>query len=193
MDLVAVALAAESAVGAAAATPPSPAAALAASFGLNAKLFLAQLLNFGLLVVVLWRFVYRPLTAYMAARAQRIAEGIDNATRYEEKLRALEVERRAVLAQAEDEARGLLAAAAGEAEQLKAAARVAGQQAADELKARAARDTAQEKQQMLVEVRAAAADLVVLAAEKVVRQRFDSQHDQALVRRVLDEAESQAR
>lgn len=182
VSLIAVAWAAETA-----AAPASPVAAVVGSFGLNLKLFLAQLLNFGLLVIILWRLLYRPLVSFLEERSKRIAEGLENATRYDAKLKALEAERRAVLAKGESEAERLLAAAGSEATQIVAAAKAETERVVAELKARAAREIEQEKRQMLVEVRAGAAELVVLAAEKVIRERIGEAKDQALVREALKE------
>lgn len=183
ISFVTVALAAETA-----AAPASPIAAVVGSFGLNLKLFLAQLFNFGLLVIILWRLLYRPLVSFLEERSKRIAEGLENAARYEAKLKELEAERRVVLARGETEAQRLLAAAGSEAIQIVAVAKVEAERAAAAIKARAAREIEQEKRQMFTEVRAAAADLVVLAAEKVIRERVDEEKDRVLVEKALQEA-----
>lgn len=182
MSFVPVALAAEIA-----AAPVSPAAAVALSFGLNLKLFLAQLINFGLLVLVLWKLLYRPLVAFLNARTKRIAEGLQNATRYEEKLKALEAERQAVLVKAEAEARATLTAAGGQAEALKRQARAAAETEAQAIRERGEREAAQAKLEAMGEVRAAAADLVVMAAEKVLMKHIDATADRQFIERTLKE------
>src|SRR3989338_9915830 len=103
MDIVAVAIAAESA-----AETSGGLAGVAATLGLNGKLFLAQLINFGLLVLILWRLLYKPLVSFMETRAKRIVEGLDNAKRYDEKLKELESERQNVLVKADREAQKIL-------------------------------------------------------------------------------------
>lgn len=169
---------------------PSGLAGVAATLGLNTKLFLAQLVNFGLLIVVLWRLLYRPLVRFMEERSKRIADGLENATRYDEKLAALEAERRATITKAEDEARAIVARASREADEV---VNQAGADAAAEvvrIREHAAREAEQVKRQVLDEVRAEAADLVVLAAEKVIHQRLDPAADRQLIERALKESVS---
>lgn len=164
------------------------AAVIAGTFGLNAKLFLAQLFNFGLLVLILWRILYKPLVSHMESRAQRIAEGLENAKHYDEKLAKLEVERLAVLAQADGEARQKLAHADQEVMRILSDGRGKAEAYIGEVRARAAAEISQAKDDMLTEVRRESADLVVLAAEKVLRQRLDDKADKHLVEEALQEA-----
>ena len=187
MSLISVVFAAETAAATASA---SPVAAVAQSFGLNLKLFLAQLVNFGLLVIILWRLLYRPLVTFLAERSQRIAEGLYNAERYETKLKELETERRVLLAKAEDGARVLLNQASEQAEAVKRQARADAEFEAKMIRERAIREAAEEKQVMLTEVQHAAADLVVAAAEKVLRERVDTAADRQLIERALKESTS---
>jgi len=182
MYLIATVLAAETA-----AAGVSPVVAVAGSFGLDPRLFLAQLLNFGLLVLILWGLLYRPLVRFMEERSARITEGLKNAARAEERLQAIEAERQGKLAAADDEARRMLTRASEQADELKRQARVEAEAVAAEVRERAAREAEQTKQQVLVEVRASAADLVVLATEKVLRQRLDQAADRRLVEQALKE------
>ena len=50
------------------------------SLGINGKLFISQLINVGIVLFVVWRWVYRPLLKIMDARSQKISEGLENAT-----------------------------------------------------------------------------------------------------------------
>jgi len=59
---------------------------LLGTFGLNWKLFLAQLINFSVIVFVLTKWVYRPLIKTMDARRLKIEEGVKNASLAEQKL-----------------------------------------------------------------------------------------------------------
>ena len=182
MDFIAAALATETV-----ASSSSPVSAIAGSFGLNFKLFLAQLFNFGLLMLILWRLVYRPLVVFMQERSKRIAEGLDNAKRYDEKLKELETERQNVLARAEKEAQKILASADEETKRMNAEATAEDDRAAAAVIARANREIEQAKLDMIGEVRRQAADLVVLAAEKVIHERLDEKADRQLIERALKE------
>ena len=45
--------------------------------GINGKIFLAQLVNFGLILLVLWRFAFKPIVARLEARRERIEKKIN--------------------------------------------------------------------------------------------------------------------
>lgn len=160
-----------------------------ATFGVSWSLFLAQLINFGLLVLILWRLFYKPLVQFMEVRTKRIADGLDNAKRYDEKLEELETERRNVLAKADRESQKILSAADEEAKQINAAARAEAERAAAEALARANREIEQAKKEMIGDIRRQAADLVVLAAEKVIHERLDEKADRTFIERALKEVQ----
>ena len=44
------------------------------TLGLNWKLFMAQLLNFGIVLFVLWKWVFRPVAGALETRRQRVEE-----------------------------------------------------------------------------------------------------------------------
>jgi F-type H+-transporting ATPase subunit b len=186
MDIIAVAHAAESAVGSASGSV-SPVAAVVTSLGLNTKLFLAQLVNFGLLVIVLRYLLYKPLVAFMDERSKRIATGIANAARYEAKLKELESERQSVLKRADEEARVIVTQASTQAEQVKQQIKAEAEVAVAEIRARAEREVEQTKREMMNEVRTAAADLVVMAAAKVVGEHVSSAVNRRLAEQALKE------
>jgi len=48
-------------------------------FGIDWKLFLSQLINFGLILVVLTIFVYKPVLKMLKERNRKIKEGLDKA------------------------------------------------------------------------------------------------------------------
>lgn len=51
--------------------------------GINWKLFIAQLVNFGILLFVLYKFLYKPILAMLEKRARIIEKSIDEARKTE--------------------------------------------------------------------------------------------------------------
>ncbi|MBL8031980.1 MAG: hypothetical protein JNK33_06710, partial [Candidatus Doudnabacteria bacterium] len=49
------------------------------SLGLNAKLFIAQLVNFSIIFFVLWRWVFKPITRHLQERTTRIEQSLQDA------------------------------------------------------------------------------------------------------------------
>src|SRR3989344_4665432 len=69
-------------------------------FGINWKLLIVQAINFGLLMVLLWYFLYTPVLRLVDERRKKIAEGVKNADDAAEALAASETEGNALLADA---------------------------------------------------------------------------------------------
>jgi F-type H+-transporting ATPase subunit b len=112
---------------------------------------------------------------------------LDNAKRYDEKLKELAVERQNVLAKADREAQKILVLADEEAKRMGAEGRAEADRLAAETIARASREIEQAKKEMIGDIRRQAADLVVLAAEKVIHERLDGNKDRELIQRALKE------
>ncbi len=56
------------------------------ALGINLKSFLAQLVNFGIVVIVLWKWVFTPLTQAMRQRSEEIERGLEKSLQADKKL-----------------------------------------------------------------------------------------------------------
>ncbi|PCI28384.1 ATP synthase F0 subunit B [Candidatus Kaiserbacteria bacterium] len=81
---------------------------IAKVFGLNWKLLLIQAVNFGVLLLVLWYFLYTPVLKMLDERKKKVEEGVKNAEKAGERLSEIEVERDEVLKEATDNASNIL-------------------------------------------------------------------------------------
>lgn len=131
------------------------------SLGIQWPKLIAQLVNFSIVLFVLWRFAYKPVFSLLEARRQKIADGIANAEKIKAELAATEAERKRVLAEAGDQAGKLIedaraaAARVSEAETQKAIA------AAEQIIAKAREAAAQDHARMLAELKREVGRLVV--------------------------------
>src|SRR3989338_10025020 len=78
LDVSQIILAATEVVGEAAARSEESSSVLG-TLGINWKLFLAQLLNFGIVLFVFWKWVVKPLGTTLTKRQERIESGLKNA------------------------------------------------------------------------------------------------------------------
>jgi F-type H+-transporting ATPase subunit b len=85
------------------------------AFGINGKLLLAQLINFGVLFVALTYLLYKPTMKLLDERARKVAQGVEDAERAAEKLAQADTEATTVVNAAETEAEGIVASAREEA------------------------------------------------------------------------------
>ena len=74
------------------------------TFGLNTPFFIAQVVNFFLVIIVLKKFAFGPVGAILEQRKTRIAEGEEKLKRIERQLAESEATTAAAIAKANDEA-----------------------------------------------------------------------------------------
>lgn len=141
------------------------------TFGIDVRLIIIQIVNFALLAVALWYFLYTPVLNLLREREERIKRGVEDAEAAKEKLARADEERREVVSAAHKEAEEVAARAKEFADE-----RSKEILAAAEDKAAQTIDDAQKKRQELKEAairesEAEVAKLAVLAAERVIRER----------------------
>ena len=123
--------------------------------------FIASVINFSIVLFVLWRFAYGPIFNILGARRQKIAESVANADKIKAELTRTEADRQKILQTAGDQANKLI----DDARQ--AAARVREQEtqkaiaAAEQILIKAREAAAQERVQMLADLKREVGRLVV--------------------------------
>ncbi len=140
------------------------------AFGIDGKLLLAQLINFGVLFVALTWLLYKPVMKTLDERRAKIAQGVEDAEAASQKLAVADENAAQVVQGAETEAESIVASArelAGtEKSRIVKEAEARAAQVAADAEARAQETAAQALRDSEKEV----ARLAVLAAEKVLRK-----------------------
>ena len=137
------------------------------ALGIQWKILVAQTISFAIVFFVLWRFAYRPIFAMLHARRDKIAEALANAEKIKADVARTEAERQKILADAGDRANKLIE------EGREAAARVREQEtqkaiaAAEQIVAKAREAAAQERTQMLAQLKREVGRLVVQTTTSV--------------------------
>jgi len=140
----------------------------AREFGFNAKLIFAQILNFGILAFLLYRFAIKPIAATLDERQQKIADGLQYAEEMKAQLAAATRERDEKIKEAAADAQRILTESR---EQSKEMIEKKTQEAAAQAEAiirKATEATEQERKKMLSDVRQEVARLVVATSSKVL-------------------------
>lgn len=141
------------------------------AFGLDSRLIIAQTINFAVLMVLLWYFLYKPVLSMLATREEKIKQGIADAEAAA-----------AARTKAEEEKQNLLSAAHAEAKVIDERVRQSAEDRASnilseaETKAghilsEAERQGNDRKADLIKESEAEVAKLAILAAEKVLKER----------------------
>ncbi|MEM9237224.1 MAG: ATP synthase F0 subunit B, partial [Verrucomicrobiota bacterium] len=85
--------------------------AITKTFGLHPALFIAQVINFFLVIFILRKFAFGPIQAMLEQRKARIAEGEEKLKRIERQLAESEQSTAEAIAKANEEAKRLIAEA----------------------------------------------------------------------------------
>jgi F-type H+-transporting ATPase subunit b len=131
------------------------------TLGIQWPKLIAQLVNFSIVLFVLWRFAYKPVFKLLEARRQKIADGIANAEKIQAELTATETERKRVLAEAGEEANKLIEEARAAATRVSEVETQKAIAAAEQIIAKAREAAAQDHAKMLAELKREVGRLVV--------------------------------
>jgi F-type H+-transporting ATPase subunit b len=141
------------------------------AFGIDARLIIIQVVNFGLLMLVLSYFLYKPVLNMLHERREKIAKGIKDAEAAEKAKAEAAEEKKAVLAAANKEAEAMTLRAtehaASKAEAIVGDAHTKAEQVIKDAADRALEMKALAKKESEAEI----AKLAVLAAEKILSER----------------------
>lgn len=137
------------------------------TFGVDWHLLLINAVNFGLLMLALWYFLYGPILRMLEERRHKVAQGVKDAEDAAKKLSEIEHSRSVVLAAAGKEADSVISAAraAGGAKERELLAK--GEAAAAVLLKEAEAQAAELKLRSLEESKQEVAKLIVLGMEKM--------------------------
>lgn len=141
------------------------------AFGIDLRLIIIQLVNFGILMAVLGYFLYKPVLKMLAEREAKIKQGVIDAEAAAKALSQAEAEKKAILTTAHTSAEEVVAKAKG-----------VGEETASNIVAKAEKDAAatletaavkaeQLRAQIQKEAEAEIAKTAILAAEKILKEK----------------------
>lgn len=139
-------------------------------FGVNWKLLLIQAVNFGLLLAVLHRYLYKPVLAMVDTRRAKIENAIHNAEKAEAELGQAEAEKSRILREATQKGDLLIDAAKKHAETEEHTMIKDAQRKVVHMLNEAERRVARDHEEMVEKAEREVARMAVLAAEKVLRK-----------------------
>ncbi len=149
--------------------------------GLNLNLFLTQLINFGVVVTVLSYLLYKPVLNMLRERTERIEQSLQEADQVKQQLANARRDYDAEIARARQEAAGILSQAQDRARAQEAEIIAQARQDADRIRSDAREQALQERDQLLREVKDQLAELVTLAASRVLQAELSTQgHDKLI-------------
>ena len=153
--------------------------------GIDLKLFLGQIVNFGILLFILWRFAYKPLVNMLEERRQRIGKSLDDAEKIEKKLSQTESESRRIISQSQKEAAKIIDEANDIASKQKADIILEAQTQADRIIQSAKEESLKIRSQITTEAKGEISDIVILALNKIVGENLNETEKNKLTKDAL--------
>jgi F-type H+-transporting ATPase subunit b len=131
------------------------------TLGIQWTKLIPQLFNFGIVLLVLWKFAYKPVFAILDARQKKIAESVANADKIQAELARTEAARQKILADAGDLANKIIAEARAAAARLSEVETQKAVTVAEQILVRAREAGAQERAATLAALKREVGRLVV--------------------------------
>jgi F-type H+-transporting ATPase subunit b len=155
------------------------------TLGVNGKLFIAQLVNFTVIFLILWRWVFRPIGKRLDDRSKQIEQSLQDASDIhaqklefeswkQKEMQSARIEAANIVTKAKDEAEGLRAEIVAKAKDEEARLRTDGLELLE-----------RERTAILDESKKELAGLVVGAVEKVLREKMTDKKDFELASEAL--------
>lgn len=146
--------------------------------GISFTLLISQMVNFGLILFILYRFLYQPILNMLEQRRQRIAQSLKDAERVKVAAQDAEVSKEKILEAARREAQEVRAAATRDAEKIAQEIRSRAESEASDIRMKAQAEAQQATESALADANKQIADLAILATEQLLGRELAKKDEQ---------------
>jgi F-type H+-transporting ATPase subunit b len=157
--------------------------------GLRWDVFLTQLVNFAILLLLLRMFLYQPILKMLEDRSRRAAETVEREQQVRAELERTRADYQAEMQRARQEAQAIIGQASEAGERLRAELREQAEAEAEAYRERARVEIRQETEKAVATLRQEVADLAVLAAGRIIRRNLDPATQRDLIEDVIQSAD----
>lgn len=164
-------------------------AELISKLGIDWKLLIAQIINFLVLLAILYKFLYRPVLELMQKRTKRIEDGLNKAKEIEEELAKTREDYKNQISRAKKEANEILARAETLAKGKEKEFTDRAKEQITRIVNREKVKLGAEKEKTIKEIKSEVADLVAVSLEKILGQTLDAKRDEKLIDKMIKKTE----
>ena len=158
-----------------------------ADLGFHLPSLVVYLVNFTMLLGILYVVGYKPILRMLDDRSERIKESVEAVQRAEERASQQQADMESKLEEGRREGQAVLAQARDMAEKYKEEERGKAKQEADALLTRARTEIQRERDEAIDGVRSHFAELAITAAERVIERSVDASVHKDIIAKVLEE------
>ncbi len=159
-----------------------------AGLGINLPTLLAQIINFAILLVLMYLVAYKPIMRMFDERSRKIRESMEQTEFIKGQAVHAEEEAEKRIEEAAKEGQEVVVRAVRTGEEVRREAQQEARQEAESLIARARMEIQRERDDAIDELRKEFADLTILAASKVIDRSLDKKAHRQLIDKVLEES-----
>ena len=156
--------------------------------GINLPTLLAQIINFAILLGLLYLVAYKPIMRMLDERSRRVKESMEQTELIKQQAERAEEEVKKQIEAAGKEGMEIIARAMHTGEEMRQKAQQEAKQDAESLVVRARVEIQRERDGAIDELRKEFADLTIMAAEKVIEKSLDKPTHRQLIDKVLKES-----
>jgi F-type H+-transporting ATPase subunit b len=156
------------------------------TLGIDWRLLIAQIVNFLILMGVLYFVLFKPVTKALESRRTRIAESLENADKIGAELKRTGEEQARIVAEARREAQKIVNEAELRAEKTRDAVLEKARAEVSAIIKQSKTQIAADREELMHEVRVNAAELITAAAERVIGEKLTAAKDRAMIEGVLE-------
>jgi len=155
--------------------------------GISWQGLLGQIINFVLLLALLYFIAYKPIRRMLDERSNRVKESMEQAEQIKQQMAETEERVREQLEAARREGQTVVAQAGQMGERVKEEARLEARREAESIMGRARVEIDRERDEAIEDLRRQFVELAILAAEKVISETLDKERHRRLIDEVLEE------
>jgi len=156
--------------------------------GISLPTLLAQIVNFLILLGLLYLVAYKPIMRMFDERSRKIKKSMEQTESIKEQAARAEEEAKKRIEAASKEGQEAVARAVRTGEEIRQKARQEAKPQVEALIAKARLEIQRERDEAIDELRKEFADLTILAAGKVIEQSLDKEAHRKLIDKVLEES-----
>lgn len=161
------------------------------NFGIQPTLLLAQIVNFAIILFLLKKFFYKPLTRVLEDRQKRIAESLKNAQLIEEKLANTEQNSQKILEEAQNFAQNIISEAKRESAKIIDLANLDARKLADQTLEKTKLQIEKQREEMRKLLKIEILTLVAQVVKKVLGRSLRENERQGLTQKAVSEITKQ--
>jgi F-type H+-transporting ATPase subunit b len=159
-----------------------------ANLGISLPTLIAQLINFVILLVLMYLVAYKPIMRMFDERSRKIKESMEQTELIKEQAARAEEEAEKRIEAAGQEGQEMVARAMRTGDEVRQQAQQEAREQAETLISRARTEIQRERDEAIDELRKEFADLTILAAGKVIDRSLDKEAHRQLIDKVLKES-----